>query len=235
MRAAQQRALQAERLAAIGEMLAGLSHESRNILYRGQVCLEMLALEVEDRPEALRLVARLQQAQDDLLTLYEDVRGYAAPIHLERRVCDLAETWRTAWAHLAPLREGREAVLREESGGLDLHGAVDPSRLEQVFRNLLENSLAACRDPVEITIRCTPAEIDGHPALRVAVRDHGPGLSPEQKRRLFEPFFTTKTKGTGLGLSITKRIVEAHGGRIAVGEDGGPGAEIILTLPRGSL
>ena len=218
MRAAQQRALQAERLAAIGEMVAGLAHESRNALYRGQVCLEMLALEVEDRPEALRLIARLQQAQDDLLTLYEDVQGYAAPLQLERRVCDLAEIWRTAWMHLAPLREGREAVLREEIEGLDLHCAVDPLRLEQVFRNLLENSLAACRDPVEIAIHCTAAEVDGHPGLRVAVRDHGPGLGPEQRQRLFEPFYTTKTKGTGLGMAITKRIVEAHGGRIAVGE-----------------
>ena len=234
LRAAQQRALQAERLAAIGEMMAVLTHESRNALHRGQVCLEMLALEVEDRPEALRLIDRLQRAQDDLLTLYEDVRDYAAPIHLERRVCDLAETWRAAWMHLAPLREGREAVLREESGGLDLHCAVDPLRLEQVFRNLLENSLAACRDPVAIAIHCTAAEVDGHPALRVAVRDHGPGLGPEQRQRLFEPFFTTKTKGTGLGMAITKRIVEAHGGRIAVGEDGGPGAEIILILPRGN-
>ncbi len=234
LRAAQQRALQSERLAAIGEMVAVLTHESRNALHRGQVCLEMLALEVEDRPEALRLIARLQQAQDDLLTLYEDVRGYAAPIHLERRVCDLAGIWRSAWAHLAPLREGREAVLREEIEGLDLHCAVDPSRLEQVFRNLLENALAACRDPVEIAIHCTPEEVDGPPALRVAVRDHGPGLGPEQKQRLFEPFYTTKTKGTGLGLAIAQRIVEAHGGRIAVGEDGGPGAEIILTLPRGN-
>ncbi len=234
LRAAQQRALQSERLAAIGEMVAGLAHESRNALHRGQVCLEMLALEVEDRPEALRLIARLQQAQDDLLTLYEDVQGYAAPLQLERRICDLAGIWRSAWAHLAPLREGREAVLREEIEGLDLHCAVDPSRLEQVFRNLLENSLAACRDPVEIAIHCTPEEVDGHPALRVAVRDHGPGLGPEQKQRLFEPFYTTKTKGTGLGLAIAKRIVEAHGGRIAVGEDGGPGAEIILTLPRGN-
>jgi PAS domain S-box-containing protein len=230
---AQRRALQAERLAAIGEMVAGLAHESRNALHRGQVCLEMLALEVEDRPEALRLIGRLQKAQDDLHALYEDVRSYAAPIHLERRTCDLAEIWRAAWAHLEHLRQGWAATLREESDGLDLHCAVDPFRLEQVFRNILENSLAACRDLVEIAIHCTPAEIDGHPALRVAVRDHGPGLGPEQKQRLFEPFFTTKTKGTGLGMAIARRIVEAHGGRIAVGEDGGPGAEIILTLPRG--
>ena len=66
------------------------------------------------------------------------------------------------------------------------------------------------------------------------MRDDGPGLGPEQKRKIFEPFYTTKTKGTGLGMTIAKRIVEAHGGRIAVGEDGGPGAEIILTLPRGT-
>ena len=106
LRAAQQRALQSERLAAIGEMVAGLAHESRNALYRGQVCLEMLALEVEDRPEALRLIDRLQQAQDDLLTLYEDVQDYAAPIHLERRVCDLAEIWRTAWSTWPPCGRG---------------------------------------------------------------------------------------------------------------------------------
>ena len=103
------------------------------------------------------------------------------------------------------------------------------------MRTLAGQYWAACRDPVEITIGCAPAEIDGHPALRVAVRDDGPGLGAEQRQRLFEPFFTTKTKGTGLGMAIAKRIVEAHGGRIAVGEGAGPGAEIILTLPRGNL
>jgi PAS domain S-box-containing protein len=233
LRDAQRRALQAERLAAIGEMVAGLAHESRNALHRGQVCLEMLALEVEDRPEAVRLIDRLQKAQDDLYALYEDVRSYAAPIHLARRACDLAEIWRAAWAQLEHLRQGRAATLREEGDGPDVHCAVDPFRLEQVFRNILENCLAACPDPVAIAIRCTPAEIDGQRALRIAVRDRGPGLGPEQKRRLFEPFFTTKTKGTGLGMAIARRIVEAHRGRIAVGEGGGPGTEIILTLPRG--
>jgi len=74
--------------------------------------------------------------------------------------------------------------------------------------------------------------LDGRPALRIAVRDNGPGLSPEQRQRIFDPFFTTKTKGTGLGMAIAKRIIDAHGGRIAVGNVAGPGAEILLTLPR---
>ena len=85
----QARALQAERLAAIGEMVAGLAHESRNALQRGQACLEMLALEVQDRPRARNLAERLQKALDDLSRLYEDVRDYAAPILLRPRSCDI--------------------------------------------------------------------------------------------------------------------------------------------------
>jgi signal transduction histidine kinase len=103
----------------------------------------------------------------------------------------------------------------------------------QVFRNILDNALNAGAEPARVEITCTGAELDGQPAIRVAVRDNGPGLSPESRRRIFEPFFTTKTRGTGLGMAITRRIVEAHGGRIAVGEGGDPGAEIIITLPRG--
>jgi signal transduction histidine kinase len=193
----------------------------------------MLTLEVEDRPEALSLIARLQAAQDDLYRLFEDVRSYAAPIQLEVRACDLAEVWREAWAQLAALRPGREDALIEATGGVDLHCAVDPFRMGQVFRNILDNALSASAGPARIVIGCDRADLDDQPALRVAVRDQGPGLSPEQRQRIFEPFFTTKTKGTGLGMAITRRIVEAHGGRIAVGETAGPGAEILITLPRG--
>ena len=81
--AAQERMLQAERLAAIGQMVAGLAHESGNALARSQACLEMLALEVEDRPEALDLIGRIQKAQDHLQQLYEEVRSYAAPLKLD--------------------------------------------------------------------------------------------------------------------------------------------------------
>jgi signal transduction histidine kinase len=231
---AQERALQSERLAAIGQMMTGLAHESGNALARSQSCLEMLAWEVEDRPEALDLIARIQKAQDHLRQLYDEVRGYAAPLKLERDAWDLSGVWRQAWENLALRRQGRQAVLGEETGGLDLHCAVDQFRLEQVFRNILDNSLAACPDPVRIEVRCSEAELGGRPAVRVAVGDNGPGLNPEQRRKIFDPFFTTKTKGTGLGMAIAQRIVEAHGGQITVGPDSGRGAEILLVLPRES-
>jgi hypothetical protein len=231
-KAAQERALNAERMAAIGQMCAGLAHESRNALQRSQACLEMLALKLVDRPDSLKLIGRVQQAQDDLHRLYEDVREYAAPIKLVLRDCDLAEIWRQAWSHLEPLREGRQATLHEPHCGLNLTCQADPFRLEQVFRNILDNALSACDDGVEIAITGSAACLDGRAAICLAIRDNGPGLTPEQHDKIFESFYTTKTRGTGLGMAIVKRIIEAHGGRVGVGETGARGAEIILTLPR---
>jgi PAS domain S-box-containing protein len=231
---AQERVLQTERLAAIGQMMTGLAHESGNALARSQSCLEMLAWEVEDRPEALDLIVRIQKAQDHLKHLYEEVRGYAAPLKLERETWDLSAIWRQAWQNLALQRQKRDATLQEETGGVDLRCMADHFRLEQVFRNIFENSLAACPDPVKIEVCCFGAEINGHSAVCVAVRDNGPGLNPEQTRRIFDPFFTTKTKGTGLGMAIAKRIVEAHGGQIAAGCGPSGGAQIRIIVPRES-
>jgi PAS domain S-box-containing protein len=229
---AQRQALRAERLAAIGQVFTSLAHESRNALQRGQACLERLAWRLQDRPEALDLVARACQAQDHLLRLYEDVRHVAAPLPLDYGRCDLAGVWREVWDGLTSAGPPRDTRLREETAGVDLGCDADRFRLAQVFRNILENALAACPDPVRVTVSCRATDLGGRPALEVAVRDNGPGLSAEQRRRIFEPFFTTKVKGTGLGMAIAKRIVEAHGGQIAVGAGPPPGAEIVLTLPR---
>jgi hypothetical protein len=228
---AQQRALQAERLAGIGQISTGLAHESRNALQRIQACAEMLELEVEHSPQALDLVHRIKLAQDHLHRLLEEVRGYAAPLTLDCSPCQLRSVWREAWEMLLPQRAGRRADLVECPAGTELDYCGDHFRLVQLFRILFENSLAACRDPVRIEISCRASS--GGPAvgLRMSVRDNGPGMNAEQRARVFEPFYTTKTKGTGLGLAIAKRIVEAHGGQITIGEDAYPGAHIIVTLP----
>jgi PAS domain S-box-containing protein len=231
LRAAQTRALQAERLAAIGQMATGLTHEARNALQRIQASAELLELEVEGLAEPLDLVHRIQNAQQQVARLFEEVRGYAAPVKLDYSPCQLSEVWREAWDLLATQRAGRQAMLCEDIQQVRLDMVIDRFRLVQVFRNCLENSLAACADPVTITIQCAPAHLHGRRAVRVAVRDNGPGLAPEVKRRIFEPFFTTKTKGTGLGMPIAQRLIEAHGGTLELG-DPPTGAEIILTLPR---
>lgn len=231
LREAQQRALQTERLAAIGEMITGLAHESRNALQRSQACLEMLAMEVHDRPAALALVARIQNAQDALHALYEEVRDYAAPIRLKASPVNLRRLVEDTWDNLAVERQKHDSTLRIGAVEGIPRCHVDPLAIERVFRNVLENSLTCGAVPVRINVELNPTTWDERPAYRVTFRDNGPGISAETRSRVFEPFFTTKTKGTGLGMAISRRLVEAHGGRIEVGESSGPGAEIVITLP----
>jgi PAS domain S-box-containing protein len=229
---AQRRAVQAERLAAIGEVSAALAHESRNALQRSIASLGLLAFRVQDQPELMELVERVQKAQDDLHQVYESVRAYAAPIKLEMELCDLPSLWRMVWENLSLARKGHEAELREEIKTCDLDCEASPVHLRQVFRNLLENALDATDRPLGITIRCTDGELDGQPAVQIEVRDDGPGFNAEDRARAFKLFFTTKARGTGLGLSICKRLVEAHGGRIALAQPDGPATAVVITLPR---
>ncbi|HTI51361.1 MAG TPA: PAS domain S-box protein [Planctomycetaceae bacterium] len=232
LRAAQERALQAERLAAIGEAITGLTHQSRNALQRMQSCLERLAFRVAGNADAVDLIARLQAAQDELHQLYEEVRQYASPVASRRDPCNIGEVLHEAWSDTTAIHPSRIAHLHEHGAETKLVCEANRFALQQVFRNILENSLAACADPVEIDVRYSDDALDGRAALRTSLRDNGPGFTAEQAQRIFEPFYTTKTKGTGLGMAIVKRIVAVHSGRIEVGSTDGPGAEIVLTLPR---
>lgn len=232
-KAAEERALQNERLAAIGQAMTGLVHESRNALQRSKACLEMLALEVDKNSAATELLGRVQKAQENLHQLFEEVREYAAPLRLDLHPCNLKTVLHEAWDYLALVRQGTEIRLIESIEG-QLDCAVDRFRIAQVLRNIFENAVQVSPRDGQITVQIGPDAIDGAEAIRVAIRDEGPGFNDEQKQRIFEPFFTTKTKGTGLGMAICQRIVLAHGGQISVGNNG-PGAEIVIRLPRGNL
>jgi PAS domain S-box-containing protein len=227
---AQRQAFQAERLAAIGQVSAGLAHEGRNSLQRIQACLSLLALRLKDQPDNLELLHRMQKAQDDLQRLFEDVRTYAIASRLQPRWCDLRQCWREAWNDLGNLRPSAE--LREDISDVNLFCQADAFYIKQVFRNLLENALSSGAHPIHILIHCRPDLLGVEEAICIRLRDNGPGIPAEARPQLFEPFFTTKVRGTGLGLAICKRIIEAHGGRIEASDHSDSGAEMIITLPR---
>ena len=231
LKAAQARLLQAERLAAIGQMMTGLVHESRNALQRSEACLEMLGLNLQGQPDSLDLIARVQKAQKKLQELFEEVRNYAAPIKLQRADHDLRDVLQETWENLVWTRQGRKVSFNLPVSGLTPRCSIDASRLEQVFRNIFENSLAACADPVRIDIAWKPTTFDDRPAWQLSISDNGPGMSPEQRQKIFEPFFTTKPTGTGLGMAISKRIIDEHLGQIVVSESRAEGTEIAITLP----
>ena len=228
---AQEAKVQSARLAAIGQTVAAMAHESRNALQRIQAGLDMLKLEVEQNPEAMGDIGRIGRAATELHGLHEQVRNYAAPINLQKVEVQLPDVWHRAWNDLANAREGRDATLIQETGDVPLLLELDTMRFEQVFRNLFQNSLGAADDPVVISVTCRETQLANQPAVELSVRDNGPGLNEEQREKLFDAFFTTKQTGTGLGMPIVQRTIEAHGGTIVVGP-ATDGAEFLITLPR---
>jgi PAS domain S-box-containing protein len=229
---ANRRLVQSERLAAIGEAMASLAHESRNSLQRSQVCLEMLSDRLGGNPDDIELINVIQRSLDDVHRLYEEVRQFAAPIRIEPVPKNIRALVHDVWSQLAESRRNRKVQLVEQIACDELCCEIDPFWIGRVFRNMFENSLAACDDPAEITIEYRDDSSQGIPALRLAVRDNGPGMNSEQMSRVFDSFYTTKTKGTGLGMAIARRVMEAHHGTIGVNPDYVGGAEFILTLPR---
>jgi PAS domain S-box-containing protein len=208
----QQQLLQAERLAAIGETVAGLAHESRNALQRIRSGIEVLEQTCSGNSDVLKDLRRIDKAAEDLRILLDEVRSYAAPILLERQSIHLARVWQQAWAHLKQTVGHRPIQLEEHVMGTLRPVMADPRKLESVFRNLFQNSLECSTGPVHVELTCS----QNSSGTRIAVTDHGPGLDSQQVGKIFKAFFTTKATGTGLGLAICRRIVEAHGGSIQV-------------------
>ncbi len=230
-RDAQQRLVQSERLAVLGEAMARLAHESRNALQRIQIAVESARIHCDAESPQARHLNAIERANDSLNALLEELRNYAAPLHLERKPILLTKVWRKSWTAVAHHCNDRQVDLVEQGETDECFCNVDRFRIGQVFRNLFENSLAACKDPARIEISISSYPIGSRENWRILIRDNGPGLDTLQAQRVFEPFFTTKAKGTGLGMAIAKRIIEAHGGTMAVSAPRPGGAEFEIVLP----
>ncbi|NOZ39005.1 MAG: PAS domain S-box protein [Planctomycetes bacterium] len=225
------RLVQSERLAVLGEAMARLAHESRNPLQRIQIAVETARLHCEADSSLANQLDSIERASDGLDALFDELKNYAAPLNLEKERVSLVTIWREAWRATSRSRRGREAELLEHVGDTEPVCYLDRYRMGQVLRNLFENSLSACQDPVQVEIGVSETHTDSATSWKLRIRDNGPGLNKQQQERIFEPFYTTKTKGTGLGMAIAHRILEAHEGKISVGRVD-QGAEFIIELPR---
>ncbi|MCA9186460.1 MAG: response regulator [Pirellulaceae bacterium] len=229
LKAAEERARQAERLAAIGQVCTGIAHESRNALQRIQASVEMLQLDIRNFPGARTELEQIEKAADHIRDLLDEVRSYAAPIVLDRKRAELAKVWRAALRDVKSV-SNRYVALDERIECKSTVCHIDVTRMDQVFRNLFENSIAASADDVRIAIHCC-AVMDGKRSLlQVSVADSGPGVPFDVRPRVFDPFYTTKPSGTGLGLAIARRVVDAHGGTLMLGSPA-TGTELIMSLP----
>lgn len=235
LRDAQLRLIQSERLAAIGQMVTGLAHESRNALQRSRACLDMLDLDLDSQPDQKDLVRRIRSALVELQTLYEEVRSYASPIQLGKTRHILSDLCTQTWANLELQSKDSGVALSVDCGNCPAI-YCDPDKISQVLRNVFENALFVSPKGSTVYVTCREVKSGHSTTIRVVVADCGPGLDEEQRLRIFDPFYTTKTKGTGLGMAISRRIIDAHDGRIYVGGDDlrppqANGAVIVIELP----
>ena len=230
-----QQLVSTERLAAIGQMVAGLAHESRNAFQRSHACLAELSLDLQDMPDSLKLVGKVQKALDDVNQLLEEVRNYASPIILEWRECNLKSLVEESWQQILEAKQIASVKMDIKTDDPFPEAIrVDRNRMIQVFRNLLENALFAGGVTEKVLIELAVMPLAGKrstPVFSISVSDSGAGVPVENREDIFTPFFTTKTKGTGLGLAICRRIVESHKGRLYVTDSETGGAKFVVELP----
>lgn len=230
IRWAQQRVLQTERLAAIGETMTALAHESRNALQRMQSCLTLLRLRGGEG--VAELLDDMQDAQDLLQRLYQEVRNFAAPLQLRLRPTDVKQLVEKTWHQLEKAELPKDLELEIAQGdGTDTVVRADATRIGQVLRNLLENAIQASPDRGLIRIALDDIYEGETSKLQVVVSDQGPGIPEASREQVFDLLYTTKRGGTGMGLAIARRIVREHEGEIEMQDSELGGTAAVVKLP----
>jgi len=241
-----------KRLAALGEMAAGIAHEIRNPLggigLYASMLVEDLSAVVRQSPKAAGIDSAGREVEIDLGFAADTAGKIAEAVRsLEAIVRDVLSFSREVSPQCRATAVHRVVDRALESQRLDLDKAgvavdrhdrdhpldamIDPDLLQQALVNLIRNACEAMAahdtDDRRLIVAATP---DGA-NVQLTIRDTGPGIANEQIDRIFNPFFTTRSSGTGLGLPIVHRIIDAHGGAITVENDASGGAVFELSLP----
>jgi two-component system C4-dicarboxylate transport sensor histidine kinase DctB len=226
LRATQQEVVHAGKLAVIGQMAAGLTHELNQPLVAIRTLCDNARtfFERNQSAQAISNLERVGRLVDSMAVLTGELKAFARKPEVERVAVSLAE----AVAHARLIYESR---IRDNAVRLDVRIPpattvyAESSQLQQVIVNLLGNALDAVRDASTRIITIEAGGPDPQGCVRFSISDSGPGIAPEVLGHLFEPFVTTKPRGQGLGLglAITSRIVEGFGAKISAAncDDGG--------------
>lgn len=217
-----------KQLAAVGEMAASIAHEVRNPL--AVISNAVSGLRRQTLPESDRevLLGIVDEEAVRLNRLVTDLLRFARPVRIKRSQIAISE--------LARLPEGSKRGLHTLEVSLPNDAQlqaiyVDPGLFRLVFDSLLDNACQAMKSGGAIHVEVHREGGVAAPFVRIDIRDSGPGMEPEVRKRALDPFFTTRPSGTGLGLPIVQRILEAHGGRLELESERQAGTTVRLFVP----
>lgn len=240
-RSAEQERLR-ERLAALGEMAAGLAHEIRNPLAGMEILTGLLRRRLQQQPEELALVNELTAEIRRVAQTVTDSLEFVRPMELRRDPVDPVELLEESLAR-ARSRVPFDVDIQRDYAETLLPLRADGERLESVLTNLIVNAfeamLGAASTPARVSlgVRVEAAfgvETPGERApaeLVFTVSDTGPGIPEELRERVFYPFFTTKQRGSGVGLAQAQKIIVGHGGRLELSSESGGGSTFRVRIP----
>jgi signal transduction histidine kinase len=244
---AQAEARRSERLAALGQLSAGLAHEIRNPLGVIKGSAEMLTQKLgESNPLATELAGYISTETNRLSALVTRFLDFARPLHADLTPADITSVLDRALNDVAQLSKGAP-VRVEKDYGIDLPLVpLDESLCEQAFVNIVQNAydaMGAGGGTLRVQVRKSRATsregrtLDG---VEARIEDTGPGIPPESREQIFNPFVTTKKAGVGLGLSIVSKIIDGHQGTVRIESADnsaaapGPGARFVIFFPAAS-
>jgi signal transduction histidine kinase len=236
LRRAEAEARRSERLAALGQLSAGLAHEIRNPLAVIKGSAEMLNQKVAgSQPLIAELAGYISSEVNRLNALVVRFLDFARPSKLELQPENIVEIVDRA-LESASASFPNANVKIEKQYAQDLPEIpVDSQLCEQVFVNLITNAFQAMREqgttPQTMRLSIVPDSSKGEAGVSVTVEDSGPGVPPELREQIFNPFFTSKKDGVGLGLSIVAKIVDDHRGEIRLEKNPAGGACFRVFLP----
>jgi signal transduction histidine kinase len=229
LQSARKEVIQSERLAAVGELAAGVAHELRNPL----TSVKLLLQHASRRPEAFRIEeSQLKLILGEVARMESTIQGLLDFSRQPALQCirhDLRATLRRSINLIEGRLQRDQIQLLTAISSEPLWVEGDAEQLNQVFVNLLLNAIEAMHAGGQLRLTAELCRSDR--IVRVVVQDTGSGIAPEVLSRLFEPFATTKVRGTGLGLAISRRIVTEHCGTIAAKNQPAQGAAFTVDLP----
>jgi signal transduction histidine kinase len=215
-----------ERLAMLGETAAGLAHEIRNPLGAISLFVSMLRRDLRDRPDSVELLDQIDRSIRSLDGVVSNVLHFAQSKRLRVSPVNVHSIIQELQQHFVSLYSPQSQFNVDLSGSPFVR--ADEQGIRQCLYNIILNALQAVSFAGTITVAALDApDADG---MAITISDDGPGIPENIMGRLFEPFTSGRREGTGLGLSIVRRIVEGHGGTVAVRNR--PSAEFTLFLPR---